>query len=366
MIRRMVMIGSMLLAVAGLAVVSAWWSWTRTPGGREAGGPVLVEVPTGMTLAAAADTLVARGLLADQRVLLLGARLTGRARALKAGLYSVEPGLSPRDLLDTLAGGRGVQNRVTIPEGLDAAEVASLVGGALSVDAVRFLAVADSLVGEALRAGRVEGGQAAGARLDSLLAVEATVRPGRLHRCDGYLAPDTYLFAAGTRADGVAAHLVETQLARLAEASALAGPGPHTGHSLLVLASIVEAEARRDDERGRIAAVYANRLDRGMRLEADPTVAHLLGKKGKRLFYADLAVASAWNTYRNGGLPPGPIGNPGRASLAAAARPDSACDAFFFVADGADGHVFSSTIQEHEAAVRRFRSLRSAQRRGGD
>jgi UPF0755 protein len=103
-----------------------------------------------------------------------------------------------------------------------------------------------------------------------------------------------------------------------------------------------------------------------MRLEADPTVAHLLGKKGERLFYRDLAVPSAWNTYRTGGLPPGPIGSPGEASLQAAARPDPDCDALFFVADGADGHVFSRTAREHEEAVQRFRALRAAQRRRGD
>ena len=82
-----------------------------------------------------------------------------------------------------------------------------------------------------------------------------------------------------------------------------------------------------------------------------------------RLFYRDLAVDSAWNTYRRAGLPPGPIGNPGLASLLAAARPDTNCDALFFVADGADGHVFSRTAREHEEAVRRFREVRGAERR---
>ena len=131
------------------------------------------------------------------------------------------------------------------------------------------------------------------------------------------------------------------------------------------MASIVEAEARRDDERGRIAAVYANRLAASRRLEADPTVAYVLDKKGQRLFYRDLEVDSDWNTYRRQGLPPGPIGSPGEASLQAAARPDPACDALYFVSDGADGHVFSRTAREHEEAVRRFRRLRAEARRDG-
>lgn len=364
MIRRLVTGWLLLIAVASsLAAAVFWWSWTRPASRNDLDAPVLIQVPPGMTLAAAADTLVSRGLLADRRVLLLGARLSGQARSLKAGLYALPPAQSPRDLLDALVSGSGVQHRVTIPEGLDALEVTDLVSRELAVDPARFLAVADSLVGVALAGGRVVGGRADGAHLDSLLAAETVARFGRLHRCEGYLAPDTYLFAAGTLASAVAAHLVETQLTRLAAASEAGRPGLPKGHRLLVLASIVEAEARRDDEHGRIAAVYTNRLARGMRLEADPTVAHLLGKKGERLFYRDLAVRSAWNTYRVGGLPPGPIGSPGRAALMAASHPDSTCAALFFVADGENGHVFSRTIQEHEAAVQRFRRLKAAERR---
>ena len=362
--RRLIRVGLLVVLTASvLTVALAWRSWTRPASRGDGDVSVLVQVRAGMTLSAAADTLVSRGLLADRRVLLVGARLSGRARSLKTGLYALSPTQSPRDLLEALVSGSGVQHRVTIPEGLDAVEVTELVSRELAVDPVRFLAVADSLVGVALTGSRVAGGRADGARLDSLLAVETAARPNRLHRCEGYLAPDTYLFAAGTSASAVAAHLVETQIARLAEASAAVRPGLPSGHRLLVLASIVEAEARRDDERGRIAAVYTNRLARGMRLEADPTVAHFLGKKGERLFYRDLAVRSAWNTYRVGGLPPGPIGSPGWAALMAAARPDSTCAALFFVADGENGHVFSRTIEEHEAAVQRFRRLRAAERR---
>jgi len=358
------MAGSLSVIALVIAVAAATWLiWNRPARQVPGDDPVLVEIPAGMTLAAAADTLMARGLLADRRVLLLGARLSGRANALKAGLYALSGTLSPRDLLDTLVSGRGVQNRVTIPEGLAAGEVADLVARELFIDPADFLAAADSLVGAALAGDRVTGGREAVARLDSLLTVETAARSVHLHRCEGYLAPDTYLFAAGTSETAVAIHLVDTQFARLEAATSRRRTGQPGGHGLLVLASIIEAEARRDDERERIAAVYSNRIDLGMRLEADPTVAHLLGKKGERLFYRDLAVRSAWNTYRVKGLPPGPIGSPGQASLQAAARPDSTCEALFFVADGRDGHVFSRTVREHEQAVRRFRALKSAERR---
>ena len=360
--RRVLLATAVAAMVLGIAVSWAWRQWSAPSDGSSTAA-VLVRIPAGMTLSAAADTLVAHGVLDDRRILLLGARLSRRDRALRAGLYALSAAQSPRDLLDALTTGRGVQIRVTVPEGLDADEVAELVCGELDRDREAFLAAADSLVREAMAAGGLFPQADGGARLEALLATESQELPRRLRLCEGYLAPDTYLFATGTTAVAAAAHLVDMQLSRLDQARAASVAGAPTGHELLVLASIVEAEARRDDERTRIAAVYANRLARGRRLEADPTVAHILDKKGKRLFYRDLEVESAWNTYSRPGLPPGPIGNPGFASLLAAAAPDPACDALFFVADGEDGHVFSSTAAEHAEAVRQFRRIREAERR---
>jgi len=346
-------------AAAGIVVLAlAAWTWHAWTAGEAAPGAPeqLVTIPQGMTLRAAADTLAARGLLAHRRLFLLGARLGGRDRGLQAGLYALAPGRSPRQLLDDLTSGRTVQVRVTLPEGLDAAEAAAAVAAAFPFTAGTFLAAADSV---AAAGGLPEG-------YPALLADESARRGRVFHACEGYLAPDTYVFSAGSDAVQVAAHLVHTQQERLARAAAVARDTALTPHQLLTLASIVEAEARRADERGRIAAVYVNRLALGRRLEADPTVAFVLGKKGKRLFFRDLEVDSPWNTYRRRGLPPGPIGSPGEASLMAAARPDSTCDALYFVSDGADGHVFSRTAREHEAAVRRFRQLRAEARRRGD
>jgi UPF0755 protein len=182
------------------------------------------------------------------------------------------------------------------------------------------------------------------------------------------LTPDTYHFGIGTDAVSAARHLVDRQLELLDEA--FSGGQRSNGqvdnpHQLLTLASIVEAEARLAHERRAIAAVYTNRLAQGWRLEADPTVAFFLEKKGKRLFYRDLEVDSPFNTYRRAGLPPGPIGSPGHAAIQAAAAPDPAVDAMFFVSDGQGGHVFSRTAREHQEAVERFRKLKAAERRQG-
>ncbi len=368
-----------LAAVAGAAflmgLVIVLWGWRLWTGP----GPVsevdrepepstaLIRIPSGMTLAAAADSLVTRGLLEHPKVFLVGARLTGKGRALRAGLYELPVGASPRDLLLALTSGSAVQVKVTIPEGLDAEEIANVVSRELGFSPDDFLAAADSLVMTAAYQGLLlQGGESAAGDYGSMLEAESSRHPRQFRWCEGHLAPDTFHFTEGTNAAKAARFLVSTQWTRLDSVMAASGTANALGFSrqeLLTLASIVEAEARRDDERRLIAAVYVNRLRQGRRLEADPTVAFILLKKGKRLFYRDLEVSSPFNTYRNKGLPPGPIGSPGIAALEAAAQPDSACRAMFFVSDGKDGHVFSRTAREHEAAVQEFRRARAPERR---
>jgi UPF0755 protein len=351
----------------GLVVLAlGWWLWTG-PGPRPAPAPgsaatIQVRIPQGMTLTAAADSLAAAGLVKHPTVFLLGAKLTGKARAVRAGLYELPRGASPRDILRMLTSGTAVQVKVTIPEGLDAEQVAALLAEALGFPAEEFLAVADSLVMAAATEGRLLGPGRSVAAHDSLLTEQSVHHPRRFRWCEGHLAPDTFLFAEGSDPPTVARFLVTTQWARLDSvmaASPVAVDLELARQDLLTLASIVEAEARLADERTRIAAVYVNRLRQGWRLEADPTVAFVLEKKGKRLYFRDLEVDSPFNTYRNRGLPPGPIGNPGLAALQAAAQPDSACRAMYFVSDGRGGHVFSRTATEHEAAVREFRRIRA-------
>ncbi len=371
--KRAIMVAGAAVVLGVLAVLWAWSLWTGpgpavSPGGKSPSeqATTLIRITDGMTLTAAADTLVARGLLKHAKVLLAGARVTGKGRSLRAGLYELPYGISPRDLLRALTTGTAVQIKVTLPEGLAAEEMAEIMAGSLGFGVDNFLAAADSLVLAAAAGGRLMKGDARAIAVhDSLLSAESSRHPRRFRWCEGHLAPDTFLFAEGTTAASAAAFLVETQWARLdAVLAAVAGTvgADYSRQELLTLASIVEAEARRDDERTLIAAVYVNRLRQGRRLEADPTVAFILRKKGKRLFYRDLEVGSSFNTYRHKGLPPGPIGNPGLAALEAAARPDSACRAMFFVSDGKGGHVFSRTASEHEAAVREFRRIRAGNR----
>jgi UPF0755 protein len=317
-----------------------------------------------MSLTAITDTLTHRHLLRHPWLFRGFARLTGQDRHLHAGRYSLPAGLAPRDLLARLVAGHTIPVAVTLPEGLSAGETAELVATALNFSPNHFLAAADSVARAGIAARDLMGSPPLLAHYDSLLSTTMPDVPRRLHWSEGYLAPDTYHFAEGTTARRAAATIVELGLARADSCGRfLAGDTSQLGltpHQVVTLASLVEAEARLAAERPLIAAVYVNRLRRGWRLEADPCIAYLLEKKGQRLYYRDLEVASPYNTYRQKGLPPGPIGNPGLPSLQAAAHPDPACEALFFVSDGEGGHVFSRTSAEHERAVQRYRGRRRA------
>jgi UPF0755 protein len=358
-------LGAALLACVAVAFLCAWiWmAWAN-------GGPPTPSVPDtmrvrirpGMTLQDAADTLSALGLLRHERVFKLGARLEGRDRGLRPGVFAVAVGAPPRDLLRSLVDVMPLPVVLTIPEGLEAIEVAELASAALGFSARDFLAAADRHVAEAAQAFPLFTNPLRRSAFARTIA--DTLRAGgrRLHWCEGYLAPDTYHFYEGTAADLAARTMVELQLARLDSALALgtrrAGSLSLSPQELVTLASIIEAEARQTLERPLVAAVYANRLRAAMRLEADPTVAFWLSKRGQRLFYSDLKVNSPFNTYLRPGLPPGPIGSPGWSALAAAALPDTACRALYFVADGHGGHVFSLTLDQHNRAVQKYRDQR--------
>ncbi|MCP4293513.1 MAG: endolytic transglycosylase MltG [bacterium] len=362
-------VGGLFLFLAIAGGLTTWWGWNLWVGpGPEVEGmvePVLVDIPQGMTLTAAADTLVSRGLLKNSYIFLLGAKYTGLDRSLRAGLYRLERGVAARDLLTNITSGQTVQLKVTVAEGLAAEDVASVLAESLDFEAARFLAAADSLVRLQILAHQFMPDSGADASMDSLLRVASSGVPRVFHWCEGYLAPDTYLFAIGTEPEFAAAHLLTTQFERInsiISSEKSFNPAIKTAHELVTLASIVEAEARRSNERGQIAAVYSNRLKKNKRLEADPTVAYILKKRGKRMFYRDLEVDSPYNAYRRKGLPPGAIGNPGMASLLAAAHPDSSCRALFFVSDGSGGHIFSETAAEHEAAVKQYRRMKAKER----
>ena len=291
----------------------------------------------GATIDEIARDLVQAGMLKSPFAFSILARATGTDRQLKAGQYTFHKGDSVLSILTRLVRGMHGQNLVTIPEGQTARDLALLFERRLGTDPEEFLA----------------------AVADSALRAEFAC-PGPT--LEGYLFPETYAFLPTTSPRTIVRTMAGQARRILDEELARGGPIAleFTPHEVLTLASIVEAEAMRAEERPRIAAVYLNRLRRKMLLQADPTVQYALGGHRPRIFYSDLRIESPYNTYLNPGLPPGPIGNPGRRSIQAVLNPTPGSRELFFVARGDGGHVFSETGEEHVAAVARIRGARAA------
>jgi len=313
--------------------------------GSSDGPRVTVTIPPGASLEAAVDSLAANHVIAHPGTFRLYARLRGLAGSLKSGVYLLRQDESWSDVVAALERGRGVEQRFTVREGLRLAEVADLARAQLKIPRDSFLAAAE----------------------DSSLLVSVGV-PAEAPSAEGYLFPTTYLLPLGIGARElvrVMTHQFTQQWSP--EWQARLDSLHFSRHELVTLASIVEAEVRYDPDRPFVSAVYHNRLKRGMRLEADPTVSYAYGRRLRRVWEKNLAVRSPYNTYLHAGLPPGPIGQPGRAGLLAALYPADV-PFLYFVAQPDGKHIFSATYAEHLAAIQRVKQLKRAarapQRRG--
>lgn len=295
-----------------------------------------VFVRQGATLAEVVSDLQARGIIARSGPLALVARITGIGTRLKAGGYRLTERMSAYQVLQKIESGKVDLVRVTIPEGFTIEQIAARLAtkGVCSDQRFRFLA--RNPVGSV-----------------SLL----TWAPqGSL---EGFLYPDTYFLPLNQPEEKVLLRLLESFDDAVLKPlkSDFAANSMGLGE-IVTLASLVEREARRPEERPLIAGVLMNRLRQGKRLECDATIQYALGEHRKRLFYEDLKIDSPYNTYRFAGLPPGPIANPGLASLKAALHP-APTDCLFYVAKPDGSHVFSRTFEEHQAAIRRIRAMKA-------
>jgi len=328
-------LGMVVGTAACLAVAAGIVHVQYAPPDREAGtrGAVIVEIPPRATLRQTAGLLRARHLIRNAGLFEWLARARGLAARIQPGEYALTAAMTPRQILDRLVRGEVVLHPVTIPEGLTVAETL------LRLTAAGY--------------GPEEGYRRMLGDPD-YQAAHGVPSAGVKVPFEGYLFPDTYLLAKDTPP----ARVLSVMLARLDAAftperrrrMALVG---WDRHQVLTLASLIEKETGRPEERARISAVFHNRLERNMRLQADPTVIYAIPAFDGDIRHADLLRDDPYNTYRHRGLPPGPIANPGEAAIQAALFPDDDA-ALYFVARGDGTHVFSTTVEDHNRAVRQL------------
>ena len=294
-------------------------------------------VPEGWTLKDVALELEQKEIIRSKSAFRVLARARGDGRQIRAGEYNLGPHMSPESILERLTKGEVITHAVTIPEGYTAEQIGFLLEKNGMAEKKAFMAL-----------------------FNDKSFIEEHNLPGPT--LEGYLYPDTYQFARGVTARRIA----ETMILRfwdvfepLKERAALR---EMCIRDVVTLASIVEKETGRADERPIIASVFLNRLKRGMRLETDPTVIYGINNFNGNLTKKDLRTKTPYNTYRIKGLPPGPIANPGKESLRAVLYP-SDTDFLFFVSRNDGSHHFSKTLSEHNRAVKKYQ-IRGVGRKG--
>jgi len=313
-----------LAVIAGAGLVWYGKREFERPGPNPADTTFMVNQKAGLMDIAAG--LEERGLVSDARIFQIGVRAAGLDGKLKAGEYAIKAQASMRDIMGVIASGKSILYPITVPEGLTVTQVMAR----LAADPV--------LAGD----------------------LPETVPE------EGSLVADTQLFARGMTRAGLIAKMQADQTALVEKiwATRAADLPIATIGEFVTLASIVEKETGVASERPRVAAVFVNRLRKGMKLQSDPTIIYgLFGGAGKPsdrpIYQSDLQKETPYNTYVIDGLPPGPIAIPGRAALEAVAHP-AQTDDLYFVADGTGGHAFAATLEDHNANVARWRAIEKA------
>ncbi len=328
-----VVIGNAIISLFVLAAIVAGIALVSGKQRFEAAGPLpddkVVNIPRGSGIRDIADVLTREGVI-DQSWVFIGGVLLLKAREdLKAGEYQFKAHASLRDVVATIVEGRVVTHQLAIPEGLTSEQI------------VARLLDDDVLTGNVKEIPR-----------------------------EGSLLPDTYNFTRGVTREQMIQRMQQAQQHLLKDIwdHHSADLPLKTPDQLVILASLVERETGKPEERTRVAAVFVNRLKQKMKLQSDPTIIYgLVGGKGtlgRPILRSEIEQPTPYNTYVIEGLPPGPIANPGRAALEAVANPARTKE-LYFVADGTGGHAFSETLDQHQKGVARLRAMEQQQRDGG-
>ncbi|UQZ37616.1 endolytic transglycosylase MltG [Paenibacillus sp. PK3_47] len=331
----------LVLALAGGG--GAWYIWNGMQPVEPAGPAVTFTIEKGMGSADIADLLEEHGIIRNSLLFKGYLKWVNEGSSFKAGTYTASPGDTYDNLISRLNAGDVVKEETvvfTIPEGFTVKQIADKLAEAWNQEADVFLEIMNS-----------------GAGLEHVAELDIPDNEELRHRLEGYLFPETYeLLKDSTPQEIIEAMLEQLvkQLDSIPDWRAKLTERGMTLHELLTVASLVEREVVVDEERPLVAGVIYNRLDKEQKLEIDATVQYLLDKQKERLLYKDLEVDSPFNTYRNAGLPPGPISSPGLASIQAALTPESS-DYYFYVTkkDGTQGHLFGKTYEEHLANIKK-------------
>ncbi|RIL02346.1 MAG: endolytic transglycosylase MltG [Proteobacteria bacterium] len=300
---------------------------------------VVVEVAPGKSFKQICSELKSKGVIRYAWALDMLARFRKEDTRVNAGEYELSPSMSPRSVLAKLVSGEVLRRPLTIREGVSIWEIGVLVEKAGILTAEDF--------NKALR--------------DAGLLARAGIASSSF---EGYLYPETYFFSRPITAEDIIWRMLEEGDRHWPqEFTDKADQVRLSRHEILTLASIIEKEAGNKEEMPKISSVFHNRLSQGMKLQSDPTVIYGLNNFNGDLTKDDLQNPHPWNTYTHFGLPPGPIANPSEAAIQAALFPEETTY-LFFVADGSGGHVFSTTLQEHNEAVNKYQRSGAAAKRG--
>jgi len=290
-----------------------------------------IEIKEGASLLLIAEKLKSEGLIRSKFSFILLALLTGKGKKLKAGFYELSSSFPSWKILDILAEGKVKKIKVTIPEGFNIRQIGERLEQAGIISAKEFVSLATNA--------------------PLTLRVIVSAPSGNL---EGFLFPDTYFFSKGESPENIVKAMLWNFRKKVLEK--IEGSSELPFYDALKLASLVEWEAKHNEERRLIAGVLLNRLKKGMRLECDATVQYVLPQHKRRITYKDLEIDSPYNTYKVKGLPPTPICNPGLPSIEAALDPQDT--PFLYYVARPDGyHIFSLTAEEHFKAVERARKL---------
>ncbi len=327
------------LAAVGVLVVVLTLSWVQrqlNPSGAPGEG-VAVTVTPGMSTADIGDLLEREGVISSATVFRYYAQFTG-AGSIQAGNYTVRKGEELSKVFEVLEGGASVERGqpITVPEGLKLQEIAAAVGRLPGRSAEKFLELAG-------------GG-----------TIRSQYQPPESTNLEGLLLPETYFVAPDEDEARILRRMVDA-FDRVATELNISGGAARRGitpYQVVIVASMVEREARVPEDRGPIAQVVYNRLDKGMALQIDATVLYALGVQKDTVLFKDLEVDSPYNTYRISGLPPGPIASPGRRALEAALSPTPGPFLYYVVIEENGKHAFAETLAEHN------RNIEAARRKG--